>query len=246
MGKASSSKKVARAARAGGATTGNRRKLGFPAAVVAICIVGLAVVLFAKGQFGTAAAEPPTIQDHWHAAYGINICGNFQQPIADARGDSTGIHTHADGVIHIHPFTASHGGKNATLSKWGQVVGMEFGNGSFTTQDGTTYSNGYDCNGKPATVSVYKWPADDPNAAPEVFTGDLGDVHLGPDRAAITIAVVPEGTEVPRPPTVPVLDALTDVPNSSTSTPPTTAPATTPSTTAPAGAPQPSVPTSTP
>ena len=40
MGKASSSKKVARAARAGGSSGPKQRKLGFPLAIVAIVVLG--------------------------------------------------------------------------------------------------------------------------------------------------------------------------------------------------------------
>lgn len=211
MGKASSSKKVARAARAGGASTGSKRKLGFPLAIVAICVVGLAVVVVARGQFSEASAEAPTVSDHWHAAYGMYVCDEFLPPLTDAGPDTTGVHTHGDGVIHIHPFVGSAAGRNATLAKWGEVVGVDFDGGSFTV-GGTTYEDGYDCGGEPATVSIYRWPADSPDAEPEVFTSDLGSIRLDEDRAEFTFAVVPEGTEVPRPPSVDQLDNLIDMP----------------------------------
>ena len=87
------------------------------------------------------------------------------------------------------------------------------------TVNGTTYSDGYDCNGQPATVSLYVWPADDPNAQPQIVpVKDIGNFKFFQDRLALTIAVVPQGTEVPRPPSVPELDKLTDVAGATTTT----------------------------
>lgn len=213
MGKASSSKKVARAARAGGSTTtGERRKLTFPLGIFAIVVVGTLLVVFARidRNESVASAESPTTADHWHAAYGVYVCDSFLPPLSDVKADTTGIHTHADGIIHIHPFSDAATGKNATLSKWGETVGIDFGSDSITV-NGTEYQNGYDCNGQPADVAVYVWPADDLNAAPVVTTADFGDVRFDQDRYAVTIAVTPEGTEVPRPESVPTLDNLSDV-----------------------------------
>jgi hypothetical protein len=226
MGKASSSKKVARAARAGGAArTGERRKLTFPLSIFAIVVVGTLLVVFARidRNEGVASAESPTTADHWHAAYGVFVCDAFLPPLSDVKADTTGIHTHADGIIHIHPFSDAATGKNATLSKWGETVDIDFGGDSVTVQ-GEKYEDGYDCNGEPANVVIHEWPADDLEAAPEIFTSDFGGIRLDQDRAAITIAVVPEGTEVPRPDSVPTLDNLSDVEGTG-GTAPTTAPA---------------------
>src|SRR5262245_47264640 len=101
MGKASSSKKVARAARAGGRTTkGPKRNLGHPLAIAGIVIVGVLVVLIARNYNQEAAATTPTVEDHWHAAYGIYVCDQFLPPLTDTVADVTGLHTHGDGVAH--------------------------------------------------------------------------------------------------------------------------------------------------
>lgn len=209
MGRASSAKKVARAARAGGAASSSKRRFGFPAAIALICVLGLALVIFARTNvFGASAAEAPVAnRDHWHAAYGFYVCDAFLPPLVDEGPDTTGLHTHGDGLIHIHPFLASAAGKNATLGKWGETVGVEFGDSSFTV-DGTTYADGYDCAGTPATVAIYEWPAGDPNAEPTVHTSGFADIHLGENQAVFTFAVVPPGTDVPRTPSEGVLGNL--------------------------------------
>ena len=226
MGKASSSKKVARAARAGGRTSqGPKRKLAFPLGIAAIVVVGVLLVVFARSSNDKAAAVAPTVGDHWHAAYGIYVCDAFLPALTDAVSDTTGLHTHGDGVAHIHPFNSAAAGNNATLAKWGETTGLEFSSTGFTV-NGVTYSDGYDCSGQPATVSLYVWPADDPTAQPQIIPAkDMGKFKFSQDRLAITLAVVPAGTDVPRPESVPELDQLTDVAGA-TSTTTTAAPTT--------------------
>ncbi|HZM43156.1 MAG TPA: hypothetical protein VFB94_28765, partial [Acidimicrobiales bacterium] len=105
MGKASSSKKVARAARAGGrrASGGRQRDLKFPAVIGVIVVLGVGLIGFAANDRKSDAQVPPIVnQDHWHAAFGVYICGEFQ-PNPPLFESPVGIHTHDDGVIHIHP-----------------------------------------------------------------------------------------------------------------------------------------------
>src|SRR3954469_8647150 len=73
MGKASSAKKVARAARAGGSRrAGQRRALGFPLTVFLVVALGLTLVLVARGERITNAE--PKVGDHIHAAYSVYTC----------------------------------------------------------------------------------------------------------------------------------------------------------------------------
>ena len=44
------------------------------------------------------------------------------------------------------------------------------------------------------------------------MTQDFGSIHFDNDRMLMTLAFVPEGTEIPKPPSVGQLDQLTDVP----------------------------------
>ena len=71
--------------------------------------------------------EGPTIDDHWHVAYGFFLCGQWFQlqgnlEEQDAQGNfvnerflSNGLHSHDDGVIHVHPYGDGGAGENATL-----------------------------------------------------------------------------------------------------------------------------------
>ena len=199
--------------------------MGYPLAIAAIVLVGVLVVLIARNNNQDAAAETPTVTDHWHAAYGIYVCDAFLPPLTDQVQDVTGLHTHGDGVAHIHPFNSGAAGGNATLANWGKTTGLTFSGDGFTVGD-VTYEPGYDCSGTPAEISLYVWPADDTSAEPRIYTGsDIGKFHFNQDRLAVTLAVVPPGTDVPRPESVPELNQLSDVPGATTTTV-STAPAT--------------------
>jgi len=219
MGKSSSAKKVARAARAGGATSqGKKRNLLFPMSIAAVVIVGVLVVGLARGTNSKASAESPAVGEHVHAAYGIYVCDKFLEPLTDPGGDTLGIHTHGDGIVHIHPFGSAAAGKNATMETWGKTDGLTFSKNGFTV-NGTTYDNGFDCNGQPASVKLYVWNADDTSAAPQIVsTSDIGSFRFKTDRLAITLAVVPDGTDVPPPTSIPTLDNLSDVAGATTTT----------------------------
>lgn len=72
-----------------------------------------------------ANGEPPRANvDHWHTALGINVCGRWlaDPPEFHVRGANpdlrAGIHSHGDGLIHIHPFSTDEAGERATLRRF--------------------------------------------------------------------------------------------------------------------------------
>lgn len=212
MGKASSAKKIKRVQQAGvSRAPGQRRKYGYPALIVGIIVVGSVMVYFARGQQSAAADEAPVAnQDHWHAAYALNICGENQPNPSDVGPDTKGIHTHGDGLIHIHPFVGAASGEHATFQVYADQLGIELGDDSFTLSDGTTYKNGDDCeiNGKkkPGQVKLFVWPPQATDATdPEVITEDIGATRLTKDGQVFVLAFVPEGYEMSLPPSVEAL-----------------------------------------
>lgn len=195
MGKASSKKKVARAARAaGGAKTS--RNLVWPLALGVVVVLGSVLIYLSRPQ--PSEAEPPNIGDHWHAAYGIYACDEFLAPLADAGADASGIHTHQDGLIHIHPFSTRYTGEGANLDAFAQQVGLELSDEGFRLPGGEAFQNGDDCGGEPGVVQVKVWDSvSDPDG--RVLEGDFGS-FAPPESSLVTIAFAPEGTDVPKPP----------------------------------------------
>jgi hypothetical protein len=223
MGKASSAKKIKRVQQAGvSRAPGQRRNLGYPALIGGIIVVGLVLVFFARGQREAQATEAPVAnQDHWHAAFGIDICGQFEENVADVGPDAKGIHTHQDGLIHIHPFVGAAAGENATFQVFADQIGLELGEDSFTLPDGTTYTNGDPCtdaDGKETDgrMALYVWPPQATDATePKIVTEDLGSTRFSEDGQAFVLAFVPEDADVKLPPSLPALAAPSDLENPS-------------------------------
>lgn len=227
MGKASSSKKVARAARAGSSSKGpERRALGFPLAIVAVLVLGTGLVVFSRDNRDEAV--PPQLGDHWHAAFGIWNCDEWAPQVTDAGPDLNGIHTHDDSIIHIHPANSSSTGTRATLARFFETTGIDASDSKITLPDGTVLDEAAGCNGDPATLKIARWPADQPNADPEIVTDNLKDIRLRQDREAFTVALVRDGESIPRPESIPTLDNLSDVeptfPRETTTVPPSNEP----------------------
>lgn len=195
MGKASSSKKVSRVARTGGGRT-TRRGTGswlFPAFMAVVVVLGvLGVWLSRDAAHHKAAADQPTVNDHWHAAYGFDICGNFLPDLPQPQ-NLIGLHTHGDGVIHIEPQDPIlDTGKHATLGRYiSGYPGLKLTRTSFTILNQTWTNGEPKCNDKPGEVVV--------KSNGKLVKGDPNKLRV-PKNGWITIAFVPKGTDVPAPP----------------------------------------------
>ncbi len=210
MGKASSAKKIARAERAG-ATTGpsERRAIGFPTAVGLIIVLGLGLVIFARA---TRDAEvTPTLQDHWHAAYGIWDCvADSFLPVFQSEYDPEGIHSHQDGLIHIHPFTSSVTGKQAQLGVFLYAMGAEISEEALILPGEQSLEAGVDCGGEEAVIQVVRWANAFEGGDPaEVATENLDEVRFLDDIEAFTIARAPLGADIPMPDRIEILEGVT-------------------------------------
>ncbi|MCY4069385.1 MAG: hypothetical protein OXE79_09835 [Acidimicrobiaceae bacterium] len=217
MADSSSSKKVQRAARTSAASksTRERRELGFPLALVAVVILGVALVAFARAS--RSPAEPPRVgNDHWHSAYGIYDCDRFL-PAFTSAADPDGIHSHQDGVVHIHPWNSSASGDQARMDVFFEAMGARVTDDEISGPGIGVLEAGSDCNGEPTVIRVVRFNQVDPDPETfaegeaideltplyepaDVYTDDFGDVRLLNDLEAFTIARVPADAEIPPPP----------------------------------------------
>jgi hypothetical protein len=196
MARGGSSKKVARAARAGGRVRGVReRSFLFPALITVICVLGVALIVYARTDRRQQSAVPPVAnKDHWHAAYGIFLCNHFEPAILTFESPE-GIHTHGDGVIHIHPFSEAASGRNATLGKFLEQTSVKLSDTSLEVGS-KKYKNGDKCDNKKGHVVVAKWKnALDDKEEPTLITKDLAKIRFQKDGEAYTIAFVADGTK---------------------------------------------------
>lgn len=153
---------------------------------------------------------PPRLGDHWHAAYGVFICDRYLAPLSDTTEDRLGIHTHGDGLIHIHPFTTAVTGASANLAAFARQVGLKLEDSSLELSNGKRYRNGDDCAGTAASVRVLVWESkDDPE--PKEISGPFGKLTFSRDGMLIAIAFAPKSTIIDTPPSTPGLDRPSDV-----------------------------------
>jgi len=249
MGKASNAKKVNRAAATGGGrTAGNRTPVLWYSTIFVTVVIGAMLVFTSASNLrdkeAASADVPPLVnRDHWHAAYGFFLCGSWAQPLQDVAQDSTGIHTHADGLIHTHPFVPSAAGKNATMGKFLEITGAKVTATSIDLKrEGEKYKNGDKC-GKTAgvvTARVFKNEADLTGRA---LRGDPSSWVIG-NGELIAIGFAPKGTVLEPPPSAANLAdpgdlGTTPTPDDVTAT---TAPATAPTSAPPTSAPPTSAP----
>jgi hypothetical protein len=250
MGKASSNKKVARAAGIGGGRSHRRNTpWGYFAIIAVIVVLGLVGTVTSRDhrlaeirKAGTGI--PPTVGTKWYEGYAVYECGKFLPPISSANSPE-GIHTTkpGDGIIYIAPTVKDSAGKNATLGKFASAVGMKLNAAELQVPGGKLYLDGDSCEGKPGHVYVMHFAY--PGAPGQLYNGDTKpkngkpaqlpklnptDVPLG-DQEFVTIAFVPadDASKIPQPPAS-VAKALALLGQSSSTTT-TTVPATKPATT---------------
>jgi hypothetical protein len=223
MPPSSSAKKVAKVARSTSSRSRSgpqRRSLGFPLAVFLIAAAGLVLVGFGHNRRANATSVPPRLGDHWHAAYGVYVCDGFRAPLTDIGPDRLGVHTHDDGLIHIHPFSSAAAGQRSQLADFFDQVKLDVDDDKITFPGGEgaeVKKNGDTCpDGKAGTVKLFKWAnVRNPDEKPVVITEDIADTRFEQDGEGYVIAFVPDGVEPPKPESLSALNNPVDVgPNS--------------------------------
>lgn len=200
-----SSKKVAKAARAGSTPSAavgrEKRSLGFPMALTGIIVAGIALVAFAWNARDVEAFSP-SFDDHWHLSFGIYDCTieDFLPDLADPGTANAGIHTHGDGVIHLHPFSSSATGNNAQLERFLEATRSDISNDErMTFRDFEALEEGVQCDGQDAILQVARF-APGATTPTEVITEDLLDFRFREDQEGVVIALAPAGADIPPPP----------------------------------------------
>ncbi len=182
-----------------------RRLIGFTGIVVLIVILGVGLVVFARiGR--DVSARPRQNEDHWHSAYGVWDCagngglGEFL-PAFQSTNDPVGIHSHQDGVIHVHPWYERASSKNAKLLHFYEAMGIEVTEEAIVLDNGRRLEAGVECDGKPSIITVHRWrDINSLNRDSVVYEEDLGDIRFLQQGEAFVIARAPDGADVPTPP----------------------------------------------
>ena len=206
MGKASSSKKVARAAGIGGSRSLRRqRPWGFYGVIGLIVVLGLAGTFVSRHQRDNAIAAAGanggvTVGSTNFEIYAVDLCGTFtyvKAPAANPHGitayDYTGTPKLTDGgVIQIEPTNADYAGANATLGKFTDAVGVKLNAAAIQMPGGKQYlANSTTCDGTPGVVYVKQFSSAQDTVG-KLYNGAKGqlaklnpiDVPIGPPCAS--------------------------------------------------------------
>ena len=197
MARGESGKKVARAARLGGTGgTGERKAFGYPVALALVVILGLSLVSWSRVTREASAA--PRVGDHWHSIYDIYVCDTYRAKILN-ENDPNGIHTHADGLLHIHPFNSEASGEKANIGEFVGSYGGFINDTSLQLDTGEIITEGEDCGGQPTVLKIARFDSQDRDRDPEIITEDLANVRFLRNFEAFTIAFVPADVDPPLP-----------------------------------------------
>jgi hypothetical protein len=215
MGKASSAKKVAKAARAGGRASGVRqRNLLFPGIIAGVVVLGTGLIVYARDDYqGESVNVAPAVGDHWHSAYGVYICDEFVD-VAEQNQSPRGIHSHGDELIHIHPAGRAGSGDNAQMKVFLDDLSnldadndeITVGDETWKTGEDTCEVDGEEVEGE---VVLAEWDDVALDTEPSLRT-DIRNERFVQDGQGFVLAFVPEGEtdDIPKPRS---LDALTQV-----------------------------------
>ncbi|MCS7234621.1 MAG: hypothetical protein RMM30_01370 [Armatimonadota bacterium] len=118
----------------------------WPWAFGAMVVLGVAVVAHAI----RSRPPYPRAGAHWHAPFTVEVCGR-----ALAFPPSPGnVHTHGDGVIHVHPETDEEG-RQATLATFFRSIGVSLEPDTLVLPDGRRFRNGDRCGDRPGRLRVW-------------------------------------------------------------------------------------------
>ena len=206
-----------------------------------IVVVGVALVVYSRQErlhpaSASADKTPPTLTANWTEGISFDLCGTVQPSLpASPSSTNIGIKTSGNGVINLAPLTSADTGHHATLGRFAlHYPGLTLTDSSIKLPGGKLYKNGDSCGTRPGVLQVKTWS--NPTAQNgTLFTGSAPTLLLA-DGQLITVAFVPRGADIPKPPgtvVTAVLKAMTTAAQKGSVTPTTSAvTATTPTTAA--------------
>jgi hypothetical protein len=189
-------------------SAGQPRSLLFPGVLALIVVLGVSLVVYARqDRIDNEDSGVPQLGDHIHQAFAITTCDSETSTIIPEFESEVGIHTHGDGVLHIHPFSQLGVGANATLGRFLEDareagIDVSVSDTKLTIFDETFEEGKTKCKGveDPVLRMAYWEDVQDPEAVPEITTGDFNDLRLTTNGAGITLFYGDPDADIPKPP----------------------------------------------
>ncbi|MBM3674070.1 MAG: hypothetical protein FJW88_03795 [Actinobacteria bacterium] len=175
--------------------------------IAGVVVVGVAGVVLTKMGSDTAEASPK-IGDHWHAYLGVDVCGTWlgNAPEFSYRagqgGVRAGLHSHGDGLMHMHPHASDEAGENATVGRYLEFNGWGVSSDALQVWDGTEHTTGQSCGeGVDAKEAEVQWVVGEPGKPwpTKARTGDPAD-YRPQNGEIVAIYFLPKGEKLEKPP----------------------------------------------
>jgi hypothetical protein len=199
----------------------------FPLAVAIVLVLGLGLIVYARQTVPAADDSPPTINDHWHAAYGFYLCdqwyqlsGNLEERNSQGQFTNTdflrsGIHSHDDGVIHWHPYTSLATGRNATFGVFLDSYGVELSDDKLVFPDDNILGGQQEwdedetqCDGEDAQLSVRAWQKYTDTDDGVRYISNMDEIHVDQDGMVFAVYFTADDVDQSMPPWAAELPAL--------------------------------------
>ncbi len=213
-------RRVARAASIGGSRSyKSRTPYAWYGVLLAICVVGFALVALSRHELQQSSAStttttttpqtaPPTAADHWKVALSVDVCGHVEN-LPRSVPQNSGITTQGNGVVDIKPARAGanaskYEGANATLGNFLNQENVNLTDTSLKLPSSVgklagTYVNGHKCGSTRGQVQTLIWGSPSAAAPFAPVTTSQDAIHYG-NGELYMVAFVPKGAVVPRPP----------------------------------------------
>ncbi len=181
-----------------------------------------------EAKAAQAVYDDYVVNQHVHAAYGTWDCtqpkGKEFLPLVNGENDpdNTGVHAHADGLIHIHPFVASVAGSKATLGKFFNTTGLNVtakeivlpaklasADGKVAATKGRTIKTDTKCaSGKTGKIRVFLFKSAK-DTKPSEPLGKPKDIPLKANEVFV-LALIEDGATPRMPPNATALESPSD------------------------------------
>jgi hypothetical protein len=191
----------------------------FPIIVSVVLVLGFSLILYARETVPAADSSSPTINEHWHGAYGFYLCdqwyqlnGNLEERNASGQFTNTnflrtGIHSHDDGVMHWHPNSSLGVGRNAKLGVFLDTYDVGISNDTLSFPDQNRlgglaeYVEGETkCDGEDAELSVVAWDNFTDIDLGTRFIANMDEVRFEFDAMVFAIVFAPDSAPRTMPP----------------------------------------------
>ena len=203
----------------------------FPIALLLVIVFGVASIVYARQTLpGVGGGDPVTpISDYYDVAYGVYLCDEWatltDNPAelgADGRYSysaykETGVYQYGEGVATVHPYAAELAGVTADLGEVLAVHGISISDTEITfpadQMNGAVYTEGettcsVDGVETIADVSVIVWESADDTSNGNRYISKMDEIPIDADGMVVSVAFVPRGDSVSKPPSVAALAAL--------------------------------------